>query len=576
MIHPELRLLPLLLPLLSFACGGGAPAPSVEERPAALAAACAVTTAPKVHDATDIIQAESATGAGDAHGVTLFDAGISYVDHGEWVRFRAVDFGTNAAGSTFAVRMATPRAGNEVEIRLDCPTGRTIGSFTTQVTGPWYETYTTVQGQLANDAPISGVHDVYVLFDGSANAALCQTACAVSTSPGCQAAHAMGCGWGIGNFDWFQLVAGCPSGTKACNGACIPVNDCCPTAAVTALLETRRCDANCNYHGACLRNANLQGITITTSADFGAADMTGANVSGATIGGAGAAVTFEGALMSGTTFAGTAISGASANFHGANMAGANFAAATIAATGPVNLDANLTNANLAGANVSGSFVTVLYHPTGAAPYAANASLNGVDLTNAVLSASSDIQWVNAPLVGAELAGLTLQAGNSVNLTNLDLSGHDLSGVRLLATTGSVLLSSSNLDGANLQEAQCRNLGVTGGSMVNAILAGATFTGNHTYFNGVDMSGANLSGSAVSSSTFYFSAVTAVGVNLASLVSTAGTFYIESSDFTDADLTGAAFEASSPISVSQSSFCGANPADAVFSPSLSDDGTNSCL
>jgi len=69
-----------------------------------------------------------------------------------------VNFGTGAA--SFEARVASATNGGNIEIRLDSPTGKLVGTCTVTGTGGW-QTWTT------KSCPVSGaegVHDLYFVF----------------------------------------------------------------------------------------------------------------------------------------------------------------------------------------------------------------------------------------------------------------------------------------------------------------------------------------------------------------------------------------------------------------------------
>jgi hypothetical protein len=120
-------------------------------------------------------------------GVVNYGYGISYVDNGDWVRYAGVDFGVCGFYQTFSALIATPYAGNVVHVRLDSLSGREVATLVTSASGTDWQNFSIETAPLQ---PVSGVHDLYLSFDGSANVGK----------------TAQGSGNGIGNFDWFQLL----------------------------------------------------------------------------------------------------------------------------------------------------------------------------------------------------------------------------------------------------------------------------------------------------------------------------------------------------------------------------------
>lgn len=85
---------------------------------------------------------------------------VSFIENGDWIRVQGVNFASGA--KSFEARVATPYGGGNIELRLDSPTGKLIGTCPVTTTGNWqkYVTKTcTVSGA-------SGIHDLYFKFTG--------------------------------------------------------------------------------------------------------------------------------------------------------------------------------------------------------------------------------------------------------------------------------------------------------------------------------------------------------------------------------------------------------------------------
>lgn len=103
---------------------------------------------------------------------------ISDIHNGDYIKVREVEFG-NKAPQRFSASVASAMRGGQIEVRLDSIGGELIASLDVSHTGGW-EHWTTVT---TNDVkPVSGVHDVYLLFKGR---------------KGCK----------LFNFDWWQFFA---------------------------------------------------------------------------------------------------------------------------------------------------------------------------------------------------------------------------------------------------------------------------------------------------------------------------------------------------------------------------------
>lgn len=85
---------------------------------------------------------------------------VSYIENGDWIRVKGVDFGSGA--SSFDARVASATSGGNIEIRLDSPTGTLVGTCAVPGTGGW-QTWTT---KSCNVSGATGVHDLYLKFTG--------------------------------------------------------------------------------------------------------------------------------------------------------------------------------------------------------------------------------------------------------------------------------------------------------------------------------------------------------------------------------------------------------------------------
>jgi beta-glucosidase len=79
---------------------------------------------------------------------------------GDWLRFGDADLGRRTR--SFSAEVASA-AGGTIEVRLDSPTGRLLGTAQVPATGDVY-TYATAAAPLA---AASGRHDVFLVFHGS-------------------------------------------------------------------------------------------------------------------------------------------------------------------------------------------------------------------------------------------------------------------------------------------------------------------------------------------------------------------------------------------------------------------------
>jgi arabinoxylan arabinofuranohydrolase len=91
---------------------------------------------------------------------------VTSIDNGDWIRVRGVDFGAGAG--SFLARVASTNTGGSIELRLDSLTGTLVGTCVVPNTGgaqTWTTAICAVNGA-------SGVHDLYLIFEGSAGSDL--------------------------------------------------------------------------------------------------------------------------------------------------------------------------------------------------------------------------------------------------------------------------------------------------------------------------------------------------------------------------------------------------------------------
>lgn len=86
---------------------------------------------------------------------------IGQTDDGDWLKFADIDFGAGA--DKVLLRIATTLNQGDINIRLDQVTATAIATFAITSTGGW-QTWDTREQSISG---VSGVHDVYVTFDGS-------------------------------------------------------------------------------------------------------------------------------------------------------------------------------------------------------------------------------------------------------------------------------------------------------------------------------------------------------------------------------------------------------------------------
>ncbi len=83
---------------------------------------------------------------------------VGFIDHGHWLRFDNVDFGT--AADTFEARVASATQGGRIELHLDTLEAPVLGVCTVENTGDWQKWVT----RTASIPPTSGKHTLYLKF----------------------------------------------------------------------------------------------------------------------------------------------------------------------------------------------------------------------------------------------------------------------------------------------------------------------------------------------------------------------------------------------------------------------------
>jgi arabinoxylan arabinofuranohydrolase len=86
---------------------------------------------------------------------------VGYLDNGDYIKVKGVDFGSGAA--SFDARVASASAGGTIELRLDSLTGPTVSTCGVPGTGGW-QTWTTISCTVGG---ATGTHDLYLRFTGS-------------------------------------------------------------------------------------------------------------------------------------------------------------------------------------------------------------------------------------------------------------------------------------------------------------------------------------------------------------------------------------------------------------------------
>ncbi|RCX14834.1 dockerin type I repeat protein [Anaerobacterium chartisolvens] len=85
---------------------------------------------------------------------------VCNIENGDYIKVKGVDFGSGA--TSFDARVSSATSGGNIELRLDSPTGKLIGTCAVSGTGGW-QTWAT---KSCNISGVSGVHDLYLKFTG--------------------------------------------------------------------------------------------------------------------------------------------------------------------------------------------------------------------------------------------------------------------------------------------------------------------------------------------------------------------------------------------------------------------------
>jgi len=93
--------------------------------------------------------------------------GITNADDQDWVQLNDVQFGAAGSTKSFVAYISTVNAGNHIQLRLDSVTGPTIANITTTSTGGL--SVEAAETAAVASAGVTGLHNVFVYFDGSAN-----------------------------------------------------------------------------------------------------------------------------------------------------------------------------------------------------------------------------------------------------------------------------------------------------------------------------------------------------------------------------------------------------------------------
>jgi len=85
---------------------------------------------------------------------------VGYIENGDFVVYKAIDFGRGAA--SFKARVASATSGGNIELRIDSIDGPVVGICPVAGTGGWQEW----ADATCEVSDLKGVHDLYLKFTG--------------------------------------------------------------------------------------------------------------------------------------------------------------------------------------------------------------------------------------------------------------------------------------------------------------------------------------------------------------------------------------------------------------------------
>lgn len=95
---------------------------------------------------------------------------IGSLENGTWAEYASVDFGSGPV--SFDASVASKKVGGKITLHIDSLSAPAFGEVDVPKTGPNYDNFVTVTGTIDSNVPVSGVHNVYLLFTGTASGSL--------------------------------------------------------------------------------------------------------------------------------------------------------------------------------------------------------------------------------------------------------------------------------------------------------------------------------------------------------------------------------------------------------------------
>lgn len=121
------------------------------------------TPNPESRSAYDLIQAEEYNSMSGVQCEVIGDNGnktVGYIEGGDHICFKGVDFGTGATG--FEARVSSANSGGKIEIRLDELYGSTVATIPVTGSGSWSD-YKDITASVSG---LTDKHDLYLFFSG--------------------------------------------------------------------------------------------------------------------------------------------------------------------------------------------------------------------------------------------------------------------------------------------------------------------------------------------------------------------------------------------------------------------------
>ncbi|MFZ5988606.1 MAG: carbohydrate-binding protein [Bacillota bacterium] len=124
------------------------------------------TPPPSSRSAYELIQAEDYNSMYGIQSEVIEDNGnknVGYIENGDYICFKGVDFGTGSGATGFQARVSSATTGGNIQIRLGGVNSPTVATIPVAGTGAW-STYKDITASVSG---LTGKHDLYLYFSGS-------------------------------------------------------------------------------------------------------------------------------------------------------------------------------------------------------------------------------------------------------------------------------------------------------------------------------------------------------------------------------------------------------------------------